>query len=123
MSADTITTTVSLKCEPDAFHLSSLPDTLRIVMINNTNDTITTGMHFEIEHLENKRWVKVSPDQAFQDIGFAIYPNESKSFTTSLLKDQIRYKAGVYRLVKFYLKPDFEKTRNQMFAYGEFRIE
>lgn len=114
---------VSLRAAPDVVKLSSIPDMLTIQMSNATKDTLTTGLHYDIQKLENEEWVKVLPEQSFQDIGVLLLPSESKVFTVRTRKDQAVYQAGNYRVVKYYLKPDFQKSREQFFVYAEFYIE
>jgi hypothetical protein len=123
VSQNELQDTVLLSTATDVFKLSSVPDTLNVKMTNHTGDTLTTGLHYDIQKLENSEWIKVLPDQFFQDIGFGLLPSESKSFTVRMRKDQAVYKAGNYRVVKYYLKQDFKKTRKQFFVYAEFRIE
>lgn len=115
--------TVLLSSPTDVFKLSSIPDTLSFKMINHTKDTLMTGLHYDIQKLENNKWIKALPDQAFNDIGIIVLPSESKSFTVRTIKDQVIYKSGTYRVVKYYLKNDFQKTREQFFVYAEFRME
>lgn len=120
---DTFQNKVLLISATDIIDLSSIPDTLSIRLINNTADTLTTGMQYGIEKKENKKWTNVLPEQEFQDIGFAIFPGDEKDFTIKLVKDKIKYDRGTYRLVKYYLKQDYYKTRQQFPLYVEFRIE
>jgi len=115
--------TVILSISTTVFKITTIPDTVRVAMINSTADTLTTGLHYEIQRLESNKWVKVLPDQMFQDIGFAILPNHSKSFTVKMMKDQAAYKSGDYRIAKYYLNQDFRKTKKHYFVYAEFRIE
>ena len=115
---------VSLSVEPTVFKLSEIPDTLKVTMTNNTNDTITTGLHYWIENYEHYKWKEISPkDITFNDIGWQLKPNETENFAKKLYKDQINYKVGKYRIVKYYLNSDYQKTRESHNVYGEFEIK
>lgn len=123
VSQNELKDTVLLSTATNVFKLSSIPDTLSVKMTNHTVDTLTTGLHYDIQKLEKNEWIKALPDQLYQDIGFGLLPSESKFFTVRMRKDQVVYKSGNYRIVKYYLKQDFKKTRKQFFVYAEFRIE
>lgn len=114
---------VSLSVALGSFRSSSIPDTLSVEMRNSTRDTITTGLHYDIQKLKNKDWVKVLPEQPFQDIGVMLLPSGSKFFTVRTMKDKTAYHPGRYRVVKYYLKPDFRKSRAQFLVYAEFYVE
>jgi hypothetical protein len=121
---NTINRVVALSLEPNVFKLEKLPETLNVKMSNNTNDTITTGLHYRIEAFENNKWTEVSPkDMTFNDIGYILPKNDFRDFDTWLLKEQINYKIGRYRIVKYYLRPDYFKTKESHDVYVEFRIE
>ena len=92
-------------------------------MTNNTNDTITTGLYYRIEFYEKKEWKVISPEQFFVDLGWTLIPSGFHTFETKLLKEQINYKAGKYRIVKYYLKSDYQKTKEELNVYAEFNIE
>jgi|SRR5690554_3292431 len=118
------TDTVILSIAPKVFKLSELPDTLYVTMTNNTSDTITTGLHYRIEAFINNEWKSVSPeDIAYQDIGFRLQPAEYRVFDKLLLKDQIAYQVGKYRIVKYYLKSDYQRNKKTYNLYAEFNIE
>ena len=115
---------VSLSIEPNVIKLSEIPDTIKATISNITNDTITTGLHYHIENYQNSVWKEVSPkDMAFHDLGWRLKPTESEIFDKKLYKDQINYKAGKYRIVKYYLNSDYKKTRKSHNVYGEFEIK
>lgn len=115
---------VSLSAVPSVFKLSEIPDTIIVKMKNNTNDTISTGLHYQIENYENNEWKEVSPkDILFHDLGWRLKPTESENFEKKLYKDQINYKAGKYRIVKYHLNSDYQKTKENHNVYGEFEIE
>src|SRR5690606_9234572 len=91
---------VSLSVEPNVFKLSELPGIVTVTMTNNTNDTITTGLHYQIENYENNEWKEILPkDIMFHDLGFQLKPTGTESFEKKLYKDQINYKMGTYRIV------------------------
>lgn len=121
--ADSIKQTVTMSVEPNVFELSLVPGIVIVKMTNNTKDTITTGEYYHIEHFDNNQWLKISPDQSFIDIGFSLYEGYSKSFEVNLLKEQIDYKVGKYRIVKQYSKPDHQKTKEDFYVFAEFYIE
>lgn len=115
---------VLLSVEPRVFKLSEIPDTIIVKMTNNTNDTITTGVHYQIENYDNNEWKEVSPkDMVFHDLGWRLKPTESENFDKKLYKDQINYKSGKYRIVKYYLNSDYQKTKKNHDVYGEFEIK
>ena len=117
-------TAVSLSVEPNVFKLSKVPEIVKVTMTNNTNDTITTGLRYRIETFEKNEWKEVSPpEQFFDDIGLRLIPSAFHTFEERLLTDKIDYKAGKYRIVKSYLKSDYEKTKKDYFVYAEFKIE
>ncbi|WP_286778697.1 MULTISPECIES: immunoglobulin-like domain-containing protein [Sphingobacterium] len=115
---------VALSVEPDIFMLSDIPDTIMVKITNNTNDTISTGLHYRIECYENDKWKEVSPkDILFHDLGWRLKPTESENFEKKLFKDKINYKTGKYRIVKYYLKSDYQKTKKTYNIYGYFEIK
>lgn len=115
--------TITLSVKPRELILSGLPDMLKVTMTNNTGDTISTGLHYQIEKLESGRWENVFPkDMTFPDIGFKLKPNGSKTFENQTFKKKINYTSGKYRMVKFYLKPDYQKTKESYTLYAEFNI-
>lgn len=118
-----VSKTVSLSVEPNVFKLSELPETVEVTMTNNTNDTITTGLHYQIEHYKNNEWIEVSPDQFFQDLGYRLTPSDFHTFDKRLLTEQIDYNVGKFRIVKYYLKFDYQKTKTDFKVYAEFNIE
>lgn len=122
--SDNVDKTVSLSVEPKVFKLSENPDTIIVKMTNNINDTTTTGVHYQIENYENNEWKEVSPkDMVFHDLGWRIKPTESENFDKKLYKDQINYRVGKYRIVKYYLNSDYQKTRKNHNVYGKFEIK
>lgn len=115
---------VELTIEPKTFKLSSLPETVEIKMKNKTSDTITTGDYYQIEKLEEDKWINISSkDMTFHDIGYDLKPLDNKIFEEKLLKNEISYNSGKYRVVKYYLRPDYQKTREKINIYAEFEIE
>lgn len=115
---------VSLSVEPNIFKLSELPEVLTVKLTNNSNDTITTGLHYQIENYENNEWKEILPkDIAFNDIGWRLKPTDSEIFEKKLYKNQIHYKAGKYRIIKYYLKSDYQEKRENFNVYGEFEIK
>lgn len=114
---------ISLLLEPSVFKISELPDTVTVTMFNNTKDTIVTGMHYYIERMEANQWKKAPLEGiAFNDIGLVLKPNNTKNFEKRLYKDQINYTAGKYRIVKYYIKSDYLKTKDKFYLYAEFNI-
>ncbi len=121
---DIMDKSVSLSVKPDVFKFTNIPDTVTVTMINHTNDTITTGLYYSIEKLEASEWKQVSPkDIVFHDLGWRLKPNNTESFTKKLYKDQINYTVGKYRIVKYYLKSDYQKTKEDFNIYAEFKVE
>lgn len=115
---------VSLSAKPNVFKLSELPGTVTVTMTNNTNDTITTGLHYQIENYENNEWKEISPkDIMFHDLGFQLKPTETESFEKKLYKDLINYKMGTYRIVKYYLNSDYQKSKEDFNVYAEFEVQ
>lgn len=114
---------VSLSVERNVFKLPELPETVEVTITNNTKDTITTGLHYRIENYENNKWKEVSPEQFFNDLGWSLKPSDRHAFDTNLLIKQIDYKAGKYRISKYYIKPDYHKTKEQFDVYAEFIVE
>lgn len=123
VQADTAKT-VQLIAEPSTLKLSALPDSIKVIITNNTTDTITTGLHYFIEKLADSQWNEVSPkDIVFHDLGWRLKPNDSETFVKKLYKDQIKFTTGKYRIVKYYLNSDYQKTKQQLNVYAEFEIE
>lgn len=117
------TNEVILTAQPDTLELSSLPDTLNIVMTNYTTDTVTTGLHYCLEFYEKDLWMEVSPkEMVFNDIGFRLVPGGSQVFVIGLYKDSIPYQEGRYRVIKYYLASDYSKTKESHDVYAEFTI-
>ncbi|MFD2597761.1 immunoglobulin-like domain-containing protein [Sphingobacterium corticis] len=121
---DTVEKTVSLSIKPNVFKLSHIPDTVKVVMSNNTHDTIMTGLHYKIENLENKEWKEASPnDVMFNDLGWQLNPTNSGNFDKTLYKDRIKYEAGRYRIVKYYVKSDYQKSKQKITVFAEFEVK
>lgn len=121
---DVMDKSVSLSVKPDVFKLSDIPDTVIVKMTNNTNDTISTGLHYKIENYEKNEWKEIMPkDIVFNDLGWRLKPTDSENFEKKLYKDQINYKAGRYRIVKYYLKSDYQETKENFNVYAEFKVE
>ncbi len=117
-------TAVSLSVEPNVFKLSKVPELVKVTMTNNTNDTIMTGLYYKIESYEKNEWKEVSPpERFFNDLGFRLIPSRFHTFEEGLLPDKIEYKVGKYRIVKDYLKSDYQKTKKKFKVYAEFKIE
>ncbi len=114
---------VLLSIKPNNFKLSELPELVKVTIANNTNDIITTGLYYRIEFYENDEWKVISPEQFFEDLGWTLIPSDSHIFETKLLTEQVDYKAGKYRIVKKYLKSDYQKTKEELNVYAEFSIE
>lgn len=120
---DVIGKSVSLSVKPNVFKLSELPDTVTVTITNNTTDTITTGLQYYIEKLENKEWKEISPkNMVFNDLGWQLRPNDTENFEKKLYKDQISYELGKYRIVKYYLNSDYQKKK-KFNVYAEFEVE
>lgn len=116
--------TVLLSIEPNVFKLSEIPDTVTVTMTNNTNDTITTGLRYQIEKYEKNEWREISPKNVmFHDLGWRLKPANSENFEKHLYKAQINYKAGKYRIVKYYLKSDYQKTKKDFNVYAGFEVK
>ena len=113
-------TTVSMSAEPNMFKLSLVPGTVEVKVRNKTNDTITTGLYYHIEHFKNNQWLKVSPDQTTPDIAYLVGRGDFKAFDVRLLIDQIEYEVGKYRIVKDYFKDDYKE---KFHVFAEFSIE
>ena len=122
-SKNVLNDTISLSVKPNVLKLSELPNLVEVTMTNNTNDTITTGLYYRIEYYYKNHWNEVSPDQLFHDLGWTLIPSSFHTFETKLLPDTINYKTGKYRIVKYYLKSDYQKTRKDFNVYAEFNIE
>ncbi len=123
-AADTVSKTVKLSVQPETFKLSALPDSIMVIMTNNTADTITTGLHYHIEKLQADEWKEVSPkDIAFIDIGWRLKPYDTERFGKKLYKDKIHYKSGKYRIAKYYLKSDYHHTKKTFNVYAEFTVD
>lgn len=121
--SDTTNRTVKLSLEFTDLKSSELLDVIKVTMTNHTNDTITTGEHFRIENFEQNEWVDFTPkDIAFHDIGYILKPDSQKVFSKRLFKNQIIYNPGKYRIVKYYLKPDYQETKDVFYIYAEFEV-
>ena len=114
--------TVTLSVKPNVFNLSELPETVEVTMTNNTQETISAGLHYWIEYYENEKWVKVSPEQAFEDICYNFSPSVFYTYEKSLFAEEIDYKIGKYRIAKFYLKSDYQETKEEFRVYAEFDV-
>jgi len=114
--------TVTLSVTPNVFNLSELPETVEVTMINNTQETISAGLHYWIECYKNEEWVKVSPEQAFEDMGYKFSPTVFYTYEKNLFREEIDYKVGKYRIAKFYLKSDYQETKEIFPVYAEFDV-
>ena len=112
---------VTLSVKPNLVKLSELPEIAEVTMTNNTQETISAGLHYWIERYENKEWKKVSPEQAFEDIGYNFSPSVFYTYEKSLFTDEIDYKVGKYRIVKYYLKSDYQEKK-EFRIYAEFEV-
>lgn len=122
--AEEVINEVALSVQPDIFQLATLPDTLNIKMINDTKDTIITGWHYRIELLKDDQWTEFSPkDIPFEDLGIMLRPADSKNFAVRLFKERVNYHSGEYRVAKYFLKTDYQNTRESHDVYAEFRVE
>ena len=113
---------VTLSVKPNLVKLSELPETVEVTMTNNTQETISAGLHYWIERYENKEWINVSPEQAFEDIGYNFSPSVFYTYEKSLFTEEIDYKVGKYRIVKYYLKSDYQETKEEFRVYAEFEV-
>lgn len=115
--------TVSLSVKPNVLDVFALPETLEVTMINNTQQTISAGLQYWIEHYEKSKWVRVSPEQFFEDIGYNFSPSVFYTYEKNLFREEIDYKVGKYRIVKYYLKPDYQETKEKFRVYTEFCVK
>lgn len=113
---------VTLSVTPNLVKLFELPEIVEVTMTNNTQETISAGLHYWIEHYENKEWTKVSPEQVFEDIGYNFSPSVFYTYEKSLFTDEIDYKVGKYRIVKYYLKSDYQETKEEFRIFAEFEV-
>lgn len=121
--SDITNQTVRLSLKSEELKLSEIPDAIKVTMTNNTKDTITTGEHFRIEKFENNQWIDFTPkDIVFNDIGYELKPHAAKAFNENLFKNQIDYKPGKYRIVKYYFKSDYQQTNKGFDIYAEFKV-
>lgn len=121
---DTSNGIVELMINSKSFKLSSLPETVEIEMMNKTSDTITTGDFYQIEILKEDKWINISPkDITFYEIGYDLKPLDNKIFEEKLLKNEISYNSGKYRVEKYYARPNHQKTKEKNNVYAEFEIE
>lgn len=114
---------VSLLVTPNVLDLSELPETVEVTMINNTQETVSAGLHYWIEHYENSKWVRVSPEQVFEDIGYNFSPSVFYTYEKNLFREEIDYKVGKYRIAKYYLKSDYQETKEKFRVYTEFCVK
>ena len=116
---------VLLKSTPDHFEVSGLSAGASVTMINGTNEIITTGEYYHIEYFNGKDWLKVPffDEIVFNDIGYELPEGVSRNFAIKFYPEKYDYKAGEYRVVKYYLKEDFRETKLRMYVYAPFVIE
>lgn len=116
---------VSMTISSENFQYSDLGKTAEIMIANNTNEKILTGDHYYIEHFKDGQWQKLSffEEIAFHDIGYQLAPLESKKFNISFYGDKHTYDKGQYRVVKYYLKEDYQHTKRLNDIYAPFTIE
>src|SRR5690606_24049608 len=114
---------VSLLVTPNVLDLSELPETVEVTMINNTQETVSAGLHYWIEHYENSKWVRVSPEQVFEDIGYNFSPSVFYTYEKNLFREEIDYKVGKYRIAKYYLKSNYQETKEKFRVYTEFCVK
>ena len=121
---DSLQNTVVLSIASDHFKVSGFPDSVKLIMTNYTNGEITTGDHYFIEFFDGREWLKIPHFDkiAFHDIGYRLRNGDSKEFTIHFFTDKYRYKAGKYRIVKYYLKEDFRKTMIRNDVYASFYV-
>lgn len=118
-----VNSVVALAADPQKIEINAMPDSIQVAIFNNTNDTITTGLHYTIEKLEDSEWKEISPEGIpFHDLGWTLKPGDTQSFSESTYANQINYQTGRYRVVKYYLKSDYGKTRETYNVYAEFNI-
>jgi hypothetical protein len=123
--SSTTGSSVTLSIESESFPYAKIPEEVQVRMTNHTTDTIITGMHYRIEVLNDNKWSVISPDDMFFiEIAYELKPAEERSFDTPLLTDRILYKAGKYRIVKYYIPSGYQNERIESHdLYAEFSIE
>lgn len=121
---DSLQNTVVLSIATDRYKVSEFPDSVEIIMTNYTNGEITTGDHYFVEFFDGREWLKISHFDKilFHLIGYALYNGDCKEFNIHFFTDKYRYKAGKYRIVKYYLKEDFRRTMIRNYVYASFYI-
>lgn len=122
---DSLESRVSLVIIPEKLDDSELEESAKVLMTNNTNEKITTGEHYFIEHFNGDEWIKLPffNEIAFHDVGYQLSPSESKEFYVNLYSNKYTYETGQYRVVKYYLKRDYQQTKTENYIYAPFTIE
>lgn len=98
--------------------LSSVSDTVKVSIINNTSLEATTGEYFTIEEYKDNSWEAVPLELAFIDIAYILQTGEYRDFKISLHPEQYTYKAGKYRIKK---SASTEKERYDLFYEFELK--
>lgn len=73
-------------------------DTLTLRIVNNYNESITTGYHFQLYRMENGDWKEVPLNLMFIEVAVTIEPGESWEQQVNL--SSLNLEPGNYRIVK-----------------------
>lgn len=111
-----VDTTVIMTGMPD--FLNSASDTIKVSIINNTNQETTTGEYYTIEKYDGEAWQQVPLELAFIDIAYILRAGESREFNIFLHPEMHKYEAGKYRVAK-----NASTESNNYKLYYEFELK
>lgn len=98
----TVDSVVMMAGSPEV--LTSVNDTIKVTIVNNTSLEATTGEYFQIEQYIQDHdiigWETVPLELFFIDIAYILQPGGSKEFKISLHPESYKYKSGKYRITK-----------------------
>lgn len=103
----------------------TIPDTIRLRLLNYSEEKIQTGLHHELMYWTRDNWKKIVYPQPIvtPDIGYSLASGQSSDFIIPLFPDQYSFQKGKYRVVKYYFKEKQQAPKKTLHAYAEFEIK
>lgn len=95
------TTEQRIKLSITPVEFNKVPESISLRIENHTKETLQFGADYEIEKLNNGKWIKQPlTDIAFIAIMYMLEPGKTEAYNISLYPDKIKYTPGQYRIRK-----------------------
>jgi len=110
----------TLSIEPKIFDNSTIGKA-RLVVTNNTNEKILTGLAYYVDLYEHNAWKRLNlhEDIIFESVGVDINPFSARELEVNLKILPYHYKPGKYRITKDIITV----TKKQVLVSTEFTVE